>query len=355
MEKKLHFSFETQQEVLQKIAFLEAFKSKWSTEWRLEKSVLRELRFLATLQSTGASTRIEGSTMTDEEIRMLIKNMKITQLRSRDEQEVSGYYEVLQTILDNFREIPLTENYVRQLNGMLLRHSVKDQRHRGEYKNLSNQVVATSPDGTQRIVFRTTEPHLTAAEMFALFNWTNRQFEARKLHPLLIISAFVYEFLSIHPFQDGNGRLSRLLTTLLLLQHGYEFMQYISFENLIEERKKAYYLALMEGQKNRYQDSENIKNWVLFFLDGLQTLANRLEQKSQQFKTVQNFLTDRHQRLLDFIRQNQPVQIATVNAAFSEVSHGTLKNDLTSLTERKLIVRLGAGRGTRYFLPEEVL
>src|SRR5690606_32615401 len=149
---------------------------------------------------------------------------------SRDEQEVIGYYEVLELIYDHYTDIKLSESYLKQLHQTLLKHSHKDERHRGNYKHLSNKVVATYPTGKQRTIFATTEPALVAGEMQELIEWTNRQFEEKSIHPLIIIGNFIYDFLSIHPFQDGNGRLSRLLTTLGLLQHDYAFIQYISFE-----------------------------------------------------------------------------------------------------------------------------
>lgn len=347
----MQFDFDTQQLVLQKIAGIEAFSSRWQVEQQQEKGALKELRFLATVQSAGSSTRIEGATLNDNEIRLLVKNMKITELRSRDEQEVGGYYEVLETILGHFADIPLTESYLLQLHGMLLRHSAKDQRHRGQYKSLSNQVVASSPGGAQRVVFNTTQPHRTPSEMTALLEWANRSLDEKKLHPLLVIATFVYEFLSIHPFQDGNGRLSRLLTTLLLLRHGYDFVQYVSFENYVEEHKEHYYLALMDGQQNRYQPEENIAKWVLFFLSGLEALIGRLEEKRRQFRPLTRFLHERQQRLLQAIGERQAVQISDLKPLFPEISLSTLKNDLALLTERQLVVRVGSGRGVRYFIP----
>jgi Fic family protein len=189
--------------------------------------------------------------------------------------------------------------------------------------------------------------------MTALLEWTNRQFGEKKIHPLLVIATFIYEFLSIHPFQDGNGRLSRLLTTLLLLQHGYGFVQYVSFENLIEERKKDYYLALMDGQKNRYQEEESIEKWVVFFLSGLETLLQRLENKQRQFDAVNHFLNERQQKLIDIISEKKLVQIAMLLPLFPGVSQSTIKNDLGLLVERQLLVRVGGGRGVRYFIPAQ--
>lgn len=352
MEQKLQFDFETQHLILQKIAAIDAFKGRWEVERKMEPTLLKELRMLATVESTGASTRIEGATMTDQEIRLLVQNMKITKLQSRDEQEVAGYYEVLNTVLESFSDIPLTENFIRQLHGMLLRHSSKDQQHRGDYKNLSNQVVATSPGGEQRVIFRTTLPHLTPGEMTILLDWTARQFDEKRLHPLLTIATFVYEFLSIHPFQDGNGRLSRLLTTLLLLKTGYDFVKYISFENYIEENKADYYVALMAGQKNRGEENELIPKWMTFFLTGMEALIGRLDEKRKKYAAISNQITGRQKRIIDLLGTEQSMQVSELFAFFNDISISTLKNELGRMSDKKLIVRVGEGRGVRYFKPK---
>ena len=277
--------------------------------------------------------------------------MKITQLKTREQQEVAGYYEVLTLILDTFKDIPLSENYIAQLHGLLLKHSDKDQRHRGAYKALSNQVVATSPEGTQRIIFNTTLPHLTPAAMQDLVHWTNEAFKADNLHPLLIIAVFVYEFLSIHPFQDGNGRLSRLLTTLLLLKYGYDFILFTSFENLIEERKRDYYRVLMHAQQQRDQtkNREIIDKWLVFFLDSLSTLTQRLTEKRQAYFTVKDYLNERQKQVLAVLTQNSPAQLSDISQHLPQIPRATLKRDLSILVERRLITQVGNGRGVRYF------
>lgn len=251
--QKLNFDFITNQRVLQLIGYIDGFKGKWNVVEKKENRYLKELRKIATIESIGSSTRIEGATLSDQEIKELLKDIKITKLKTRDEQEVIGYYEVLELIYNNYSDIKLSESYIKQLHQILLKYSNKDERHRGSYKFLSNKVVATYPTGEQRTIFATTEPALVATEMQELMEWTNEQLEQKTIHQLVVIASFIYDFLSIHPFQDGNGRLSRLLTTLCLLQNDYSFIQYISFENHIEQNKKAYYKALMNGQKNREQ------------------------------------------------------------------------------------------------------
>ena len=353
MESKLQFDFATQQSILRKIAFIDAFQSRWQIEQLDEKLFLRQLKTEAMLESTGSSTRIEGSTLTNNEVESVLKNIKVSQLKTRDEQEVIGYYEVLTLIMENFASIPLSENYISQLHGQLLRHSEKDERHRGGYKNLSNQVVATSPGGTQKIVFNTTAPHLTPMSMRDLVDWTNKTFENDSLHPLLTIAVFVYEFLSIHPFQDGNGRLSRLLTTLLLLSKGYDFVQYCSFENLIEERKKDYYRSLMDGQQKRGKSDETIEKWLIFFLDGLIKLTQQLTEKREQYKALKGYLNERQKHLIDLIKENKSVQISDLTRLIPTISRATLKNDIALLVQRRILISVGKGRGVRYFVSQD--
>jgi Fic family protein len=350
MNQKLDFESPVHQKINQLLGVIDTFRGSWKVLEQTKSGYLKELRKIATIESIGSSTRIEGSTLTDEEVGKLLRSVKISKLEKRDEQEVVGYYEALEIILENFEEIPLTLNYIHQLHSLLLKHSHKDQSHKGHFKNVSNQVVANYPEGTQRIIFRTTEPHLTANEMEALMWWTSERFEKRDLHSLLIVSTFVYEFLSIHPYQDGNGRLSRLLTTFLLLKLDYRFIQYVSFEHVIENKKEAYYRALMDGQKNRYSEEERIDKWTLFFLDSLIRLTQRLEVKYETYSKLKISLNGRQQQLLAFVKDNEPVQIKEVDQALEGYSRNTIKKDLAYLVNEGVLLRTGAGRGVRYHL-----
>jgi len=349
---KLNFDFLTNQKILNLIAKIDLYKGKWNIIERQENIYLKELRKIATIESIGSSTRIEGGTLTDKEIEELLANVKITELKTRDQQEVVGYYDTLELIYENFDNIKLTENYIKQLHQNLLRHSDKDTRHRGQYKSLSNKVVANYPGGIQKVIFNTTDVHLVESEMNYLINWTNEQLEKKEIHPLIVISHFVYEFLSIHPFQDGNGRLSRLLTTLLLLQNEYMFIQYVSFENLIEKSKKEYYQALMEGQKNRNKENENISKWTLFFLDKLNELTQKLDAKYDIFKTKGGYLNERQKEIKEYIIENQPLKISDIAKKFEEININTLKKDLQYMKREKVIRTVGKGKGTVYLIDD---
>jgi Fic family protein len=348
MEAKLNFDFKTMQRLIKCIGIIDSFRGYWEGIEKNENRYLKQLRHIATIESIGSSTRIEGATLTDKEVEKLLHSLKVSKLKSRDEQEVVGYYEVLDVILDSHTDIRLTENYIKQLHNMLLKQSSKDSRHRGEYKSLSNQVVANYPGGKQSVIFKTTVPHLVKKEMQELVNWTNKAFEQGELHPLIIIGAFVYEFLSIHPFQDGNGRLSRLLTTLLMLRHGYPFIQYVSFEHLIEERKKEYYKALMNGQKNRYKKEEKIDQWMVFFLDSITSLIRKLEDKYDEYSSRGAYLNERQKKVLSVIKKHAPVKFSDIIKVIPEVSRNTLKKDIAYLVNEQSIIKIGQGRGTVY-------
>ncbi len=347
-DEKLQFNFTTTQEVIRRIGVIDAFRGKWEAVEQKNNRYLRELRRVATIESIGSSTRIEGAILTNEEVENLIRNVKITAFRTRDEQEVFGYYEALDIILDHAKDIKLTEAYLRQLHGILLRYSDKDQRHRGSYKTLPNQVVANYPDGNQRVIFNTTAPHLTEIEMYGMVQWTDAALESNQIHPLLVIGLFVYEFLSIHPFQDGNGRLSRLMTTLLLLKTDYDFAQYVSFENIIEQRKADYYRALMAGQQHRGTEKEVVGEWMVFFLDCLQTLTVRLESKYALYARKGGYLNERQRQVLTVLQAHQPVKVSDLSALLPTVSVNTLKKDLQYLVQQKIIERIGGYRATVY-------
>jgi Fic family protein len=353
MENKLQFGFSTTQRIIQKIGQIDQFKGEWKQLDKEENRYLRELRKIATIQSIGSSTRIEGSSLTDAEIATLIKNLKISKLQTRDEQEVVGYYDTLEMLIDNYKNIDLTISNIHSLHNLLLKHSTKDVRHRGRFKELTNKVVATYPDGTTRVVFNTTEPFLTEKEMTELVEWTNKAFADAEIHPLIIIGTFVYEFLSIHPYQDGNGRLSRLLTNLLLLKSEYKFVLYVSLEHIVEQKKKDYYQALMEGQKDRYKPTELIDKWLLFFLDSLSELIVKLEQKLKEYRNIGGYLNDRQKEILAFVQENQPVKSADISQKLSQYTAATIKKDLQYLVAQFEIEKIGNNKGTIYILKKK--
>jgi len=353
MESKLIFDFKTNQQIIKKIGFIDSFKGKWTGLVGKESSYLKELKKIATIESIGSSTRIEGSTLSNKEVKKLLNSIKVTSFKTRDEQEVFGYYEVLNLILDSYHEIEIKENHIHHLHKSLLQSSIKDENHRGQYKKIANKVVAKYPSGQEKVIFNTTEPFRVKEEMSKLISWTVRNLNNEEIHPIIITGTFIYEFLSIHPYQDGNGRLSRLLTTLLLLKSDYDFMQYASMELEIEKRKKTYYNALIDGQKDRGTKKENINQWILFFLDMLISTIKKLEDRYAQIKDKKSYLNERQKQVLEFIKKHEPVKISDIINTLPKFTPFTLKKDMKYLTDEGVVIKMGKTRSTFYIINEK--
>jgi len=323
---------------------VERFDASWRSIEKREAGSLKQLKSIATVRSVGASTRIEGSRMTDDEVGVLIEKLSVSKLEERDEQEVIGYFEAMDTISENFSAIDITESHVKNLHKILMRHCEKDAWHRGNYKQVSNAVEASMVDGTRQIVFRTAQPGMeTQDAMMKLFEWYESD---NNTLPLIKVAVFVYEFLSIHPFQDGNGRLSRLLGNLLLLKNGYSWIQYVSFEHEIESRKSEYYKVLMQTQRNR--PGENVTDWLSFFISCLLNIQHQLTGKLEETRRELP-LSQREKRMLFFI-QNHPGCSSGQIAAKLDLALPTVKKSLGEMVVKGLIGKEGQGKSTGYFV-----
>jgi len=337
-------------DILNLIARIDEFKGAWRALGTLAPDRLAALRRVATVESIGSSTRIEGSKLSDREVEQLLSKLEIKSFATRDEQEVAGYAEVMEQLFSSWQHIPLTENHIKQLHQLLLRHSEKDARHRGNYKTHSNSVAAFDEDGTRiGIVFQTATPFDTPRLMTELVAWVNRERATGQLHPLLIIAVCIVVFLEIHPFQDGNGRLSRVLTTLLLLQAGYVYAPYSSLESVIEQSKEDYYLALRQMQGTIRTKSPNWQPWLVFFLRSLAEQVARLEKKVAREKIVMAALPELSLRIVEFAREHGRVTIGDV-IKLTGASRNTLKQHFRALVGRGTLNQHGRGRGVWYDL-----
>ena len=337
-------------EILALIARIDEFKGAWRALGTLAPERLSALRRVATIESIGSSTRIEGSKLSDREVERLLANLEIKRFDTRDEQEVAGYAKVMEVVFSAWQDIPFTENYIKQLHQILLQHSDKDHWHRGQYKTNTNSVAAFDEHGEQiGIVFQTASPFDTPRLMTELIAWVDAQRESRLLHPLLIAAIFVVVFLEIHPFQDGNGRISRALTTLLLLQSGYAYVPYSSLESVIEFNKEAYYLALRQTQGTIRADAPNWQPWLAFFLRSLAEQVRRLEKKVEREKLVLASLPELSLQIVEFAREHGRVTIGDV-IRLTGASRNTLKAHFRKLVERGHLSQQGSGRGVWYEL-----
>lgn len=337
-------------EILTLIARIDEFKGAWRALGTLAPDRLLALRKVATIESIGSSTRIEGSKLSDKEVEKLLSNLELKSFDTRDEQEVAGYAELMNLVFSSWKDIPLDENHIKQLHQILLRFSQKDERHRGQYKTHSNSVAAFDEHGTQvGIVFETATPFDTPRLMKELVAWVNEERHKAYLHPLLITSIFAVVFLEIHPFQDGNGRLSRVLTSLLLLQAGYVYVPYSSMESIIELNKEAYYLALRQTQGAIRSDAPNWQPWTLFFLQSLAEQVRRLEKKVTREKLLLSTLPELSLQIVEFAREHGRVTMSAV-MKLTGASRNTLKQHFKNLVETKQLDQRGSGRGVWYEL-----
>ena len=343
MENLVHtFKINIDWELIRLISQIDRFDASWTTIEKKEGQSLKQLKSIATVRSVGASTRIEGSKMSDEEVEVLLKEIDITKIADRDSQEVLGYFETLDVISESNADISITESSLKNLHNILMKYSKKDEWHKGDYKQHSNAVEAKLPDGTRQIIFQTTEAGFpTQDAMRLLIDWYMNDNET---HPLVKCALFAYEFVSIHPYQDGNGRLSRLISTLLLLKHGYKWIQYVSFEHEIENRKSEYYRVLRSCQTQR--PNEDVTEWIRFFFVALGNIQKQLMIKLES-KGIETRLSPREKSILTFIENNAGCKSGDIARKLG-IPNPTVKRILPELIKNNLIEKYGAGPGTNY-------
>ena len=333
--------------IWQKLIKIDRLKEQWTSGAKLNPQVLGRLKKSVLVTSTGASTRIEGSKMTDEDIEKMIRGIHIQNFRDRDRQEVEGYYELLQNVFSSFKTIKFSESTIKHFHKELLKYTDKDKEHRGEYKKTENKVHMVNELGESiGVLFDTTKAYLTPKEMQELVEWTVASLEKQSYEPLIVIGNFIIEFLNIHPFKDGNGRLSRILTNLLLLKFGYPFMPYISHEKLIEDNKPEYYINLRKAQKTLNTKNPDVSCWLDFFLD----IIFKQSQMAVELLSEENIekLLSKKQLLvweyLQSVEESAPLEITKI----TKVKRPTVNQVLVKLLQLEKVERIGLGRGTRY-------
>lgn len=333
--------------VVAKIGQVEAFKGQWVTGAQLNPLVLGRLKKSVLVTSAGASTRIEGARLSDEDVEKLMRGIGVNKFRDRDKQEVQGYYELLQNVFDSWRYIRFSESTIKHFHKELLKYVEKDEKHRGEYKFGDNRVEMKDQEGkVVAVMFNPTPAYLTPKEMQELVDWTATALKEEKYHPLLVIGNFVVEFLKIHPFQDGNGRLSRILTNLLLLKNGYAYVSYVSHEKLVEDNKTDYYLALRKSQKTFKTAKEDINPWMDYFLDRLKQQA-QLAVELLSAENIEKLFSPTQLKVWEYIQkvgEATPLEMSEKTGT----PRPTVNQVIDKLLRLKKIERIGLGRATRY-------
>ncbi|MBI5913527.1 Fic family protein [Candidatus Azambacteria bacterium] len=353
LENRLNKRIKLSNKILLKIAEIDELKGKWSGSLALNPRILGQLKRSVIITSTGSSTRIEGARMTDKDVDRFLRGLNQNAPKGRDEEEVAGYADILGRIFDHYDSLKITEGGILHLHDLMLKFSKKDERHRGKYKIQDNTVAIVEKGEVKKILFNPTPPWLVKKEMDDVLSWVKENTEKKDIHPLVVISNFIFEFLAIHPFEDGNGRLSRALINLMLLQQGYAFVPYVSLEEIIESRQSEYYISLRETQKNHKTDNENIEPWLLFFLDCV------LTQTKQALKLLLGndpvkLLSEMQKQIYDQFISDSELSASEIQRV-THISLATVKQALSRLVEHGLIERLGQGRSTRYKRHHSVL
>ena len=326
---------------------IDLLKGQWIGGAQLNPQALGRLKRSTLVTSTGASTRIEGAKLSDEDVENLMRGLSMQKFADRDKQEVKGYYELLENVFNSWKHIPFSESTIKHFHRELLKYVKKDELHRGEYKKKENKVMMV--DGTGKPIgtlFDTTPAYLTPKEMQELIEWTRDELSLGKIHPLLIIGNFLVEFLNIHPFEDGNGRISRVLTNLLLLRAGYAYTPYVSHEKLIEDNKAEYYVALRKSQRTFEGENGSIEPWLDFFLNALlsqsKTAIDLLSKEN-----VERLLSPKQLAVWEYLQKVEEATPGTI-ARTTGTARPTVSQALDALMRLKKIERIGQGRTTRY-------
>ena len=329
------------------IAEIDGIRGEFKSGLRMTPQAITSLKRSVLVTSAGASTRIEGAKLTDEEVEKVLQGLAVSKFADRDSQEVQGYLETLQNVFDSYERLPLRESTITSLHKELLKYSNKDELQRGKYKQKENTVGVLDESGNvARIMFETTKAFLTPKEMQELVDWTSEALDGNRFHSLLTIANFVVEFLKIHPFEDGNGRLSRVLTNLLLLRAGYTFVQYVSHEQIIERRKDEYYLALRKSQETFKTDRDTIEPWLNFFFSVLKEQANKALMYLEE-EHIEDTLSPKQYEVWKYISSVGDASPGEIVKATGIVM-STVRQALQRLVELEKVKRTGRGPGTRY-------
>lgn len=347
LDKRLLFDQAQSAEVYGLITKIDVISGQWKLSESLSPQMISRLKTSVLITSSGASTRIEGAKLSDAQVKKLYEKMHIQKFKNRDEQEVAGYLELLKKVFDSWRSLHFSENLVKNFHQEIMKYSEKDARHRGQYKFGSNRVEAVDRTGkVVGVIFDPTPPHLVSKEMLELIEWTKKELANNTTSSLLVIANFIFEFLAIHPFQDGNGRTSRVLTNFLLLKSGYEFVPYISHESLVENNKVDYYLSLNKTQKTWKKKTENITPWIIFFLKTVLKQAE-LSLKLLTQENVEDFLSEKQLKVWQFALSQKTFARADAIKG-TKINTRTIEESIKKLLRMSKLKKIGEGKATKY-------
>lgn len=318
------------------------YKGKQELYIETKPEILSKLTDLAFIQSTEASNMIEGIATTNGRLKQIVEEK--VQPRNRDEEEIAGYRDVLKLIHDSYEYITVTTNDILTLHKNLYNYSAKS--YKGKFKSIDNVITEKDLDGNQRVRFVPAPAYLTPDLMDSLCYEYNQAIQKAEVDPLLLIPSFILDFLSIHPFNDGNGRMSRLLTLLLLYKSGYLVGKYISIELLIEKTKQTYYETLQASSVGWLENNQDYTPFVHYLLG---IILRAYEDFSERFDVVINREMTASERLLEELQKSfEPLSRADLELLLPDISRRTIERALAELQAANKIKKVGQGRSTKY-------
>lgn len=329
-------------EVLGLVAQIHEYKGKQTLFLKQKPATLEKLVEIAKIQSTEASNKIEGIVTTAVRIKQLCDQK--TTPRNRDEEEISGYRDALSLIHESYEYIPIKSSYILQLHKVLYRYSQRDIG--GRFKNTQNYIAEIKESGEQIVRFMPLDPFETPTAIEKMCESFNRETDACEIDPLILIPAFIVDFLCVHPFNDGNGRMSRLLTTLLLYRAGYVVGKYVSLESKIEKTKESYYKALEKSDINWNREENDLTPFIKYILGTVLSAYRDFEQRV--------ILVEDKASAIDLVRNavNNTIGKFTksdIMELVPSVGKTSVENSLKILIEEGVIGRDGKGKATFYF------
>ena len=328
-------------EILSLVASIYRYQGKQELYLKQRPNELEKLIDIAKIQSTESSNKIEGIVTTSVRLKQLLEEK--TTPRNRNEQEIVGYRDVLDIIHENFDVIPISRNYILQMHKILYSHM--NNPLAGKTKNVQNYISATYPDGHSEILFTPLSPFETPGALDLICDEYNRVIGNFEVEPIIMIPIFIHDFLCIHPFNDGNGRLSRLLTTLLLYKNGFYVGRYISLESLIAKDKAAYYEALNKAGMNWQNGNEDVVPFIKYLLKivlaAYKAFDNRFSIVENKLSAIEMVRKAVSQKLGRFTKQD-------IRELCPSLSISSIEGSLRKLVEEGELRREGVGRSTKY-------
>ena len=329
-------------EIVNLLSAIHEYRGKQELFIEAQPDVLKAMLEVAKIQSTGASNRIEGIYTSEARLTELVKDK--AEPRNRNEQEIAGYREVLSTIRESYEYIVPRSNMILQLHRDL--YSYHPSSMGGRYKGADNLIEEVDSLGQRRVRFQPLPAYATPEAMDNLCNTFFKSLDEGKFDPLLLISSFLLDFLCIHPFSDGNGRMSRLLTLLLLYREGYIVGKYISFEMIIEKTKESYYDALAQSSQGWHEETNSYEPFVKYYLGILLKVYKEFETRVEYIRTKGVTKADRIRNI--FAGKIGKITKAELSGLCPDISVTTIEKALSDLLKDGYILKVGVGRTTAY-------